>query len=680
MFKQVDQALVWTGGGEYLRLDAWGSSGVRVRARLLAEPIDSDFALLEVAPGSVDIDVTGDTAVFKHGDIEVVLHETVVHDPQQIYDHDFQCRIEFRRRDGQRLLREISTGGSLNRRARTYEPSSGDTYQVRVGFEANPDEQLFGMGQYQESTFDRKGSILELAQRNSQASVPFVLSSQGYGFMWHNPSVGTATFGSNRTEWFSRSTRQIDYWITAGFTPSQIMSAFTEVTGRAPRMPERGLGFWQCKLRYWNQEQLLEVAREYADRDIPVDVIVCDFFHWPRLGDFRFDSNYFPDPKAMVEEVKDLGMEIMISVWPQVSKYSENYRQMKDRNLLVRTEHGVDVQMRFQDPAVFYDATNVEAREFVWDLCRKNYFDLGIRTFWLDEAEPEFETYDYSNYRYQEGSVLEVGNLYPQRYAKGFYEGLLSSGESEIINLLRCAWLGSQRYGALVWSGDIAATWESFRNQIVAGLHMGIAGIPWWTTDIGGFWGGDPNDPDYQELIVRWFQWGTFCPVMRLHGFREPESAIVHPDGRLNCPTGADNEIWSYGEEAYNIMKRHIAIREAMRPYTRAVMDEAHTTGAPVMRPMFYEFPEDKECWSLSDQYMFGPDLLVAPVLQADKEDRSVYLPAGADWIDAYSGHRLSGGERVTVQAPLEVIPLFLRGDSREELSQLAQFLNPNVT
>ena len=363
-----------------------------------------------------------------------------------------------------------------------------------------------------------------------------------------------------------------------------------------------------------------------------------------------------------------MGVELMVSVWPQVSLASENYQEMRDNNLLVRSESGVDVQMRFQDPCVFYDTTNPAAREYVWEKCRQNYYDLGVRTFWLDEAEPEYEVYDYANYRYHLGPNLQIGNLYPQLYARGFYEGQVAAGQTDPVNLVRCAWAGSQRYGALVWSGDIHSTWEDFRAQITAGLHMGIAGIPWWTTDIGGFYGGDPDDEGFRELLVRWFQWGTFCPVMRLHGYRLPETPITHADGRPNCPTGGDNEVWSYGEEVYEILSTYLQLRERMRPYVRELMGQAHEHGDPVIRPMFYGYPEDERSWMVDDQFLFGPDLLVAPVVQPGARQREVHLAAGATWTELHSGRTFDGGQTVTVDAPLAVIPVFARGDTQREL------------
>jgi alpha-D-xyloside xylohydrolase len=677
VFELDGEALVWRGNGETLRVQAWGANSLRVRARLMGEILDTDYALLCPDESTGEIEVDGDTAVVRNGRLHAVLRATSTHDAVNMSHDMSRCDIEFRTPDGRTLLKELPHGGSLNLRARRFEAIPGGDHQLTASFESDPGERLYGMGQYQQHVMDLKGCLFELAHRNSQASVPFVLSSSGYGFFWHDPSIGSASFGRNRTEWRSRSTRQLDYWVTAGDEPAEIVRAFAAATGKAPMMPERGLGFWQCKLRYWNQEQLLDVAREHKRRGLPLDVIVCDFFHWPRMGDFRFEEAFFPDPAAMVEELRSLGVELMVSVWPQISVFSENYQQMRDNNLLVRSEAGVDVQMRFQEPSVFYDATNPAARAYVWNKCKQNYVDAGIRTFWLDEAEPEYETYDYGHYRYHAGPVLQVGNLYPQQYARGFYEGQTAAGDSDPVNLLRCAWAGSQRYGALVWSGDIRSTWEDFRRQITAGLHMGVAGIPWWTTDIGGFHGGDPDDDGFRELLVRWFQWGTFCPVMRLHGDRVPPTSLTHPDGRPSCPTGADNEVWSYGEDVYQILARYLHLREALRPYVRDLMRQAHEDGAPVMRPMFYGYPGDDECWQVDDQYLFGGDLLVAPVVRPGATQRSVFLPSGTSWTQASTGAVHEGGRRITATAPLEIIPVFVRqgGDPAlvEALSRVPQ-------
>lgn len=462
-------------------------------------------------------------------------------------------------------------------------------------------------------------------------------------------------------KWEAESTKQIDFWITAGDSPEEVVQRYADVTGKTPMMPEYGLGFWQCKLRYQTQEELLSVAREYYRRGVPLDVIVADFFHWTLEGTWAFDPEYWPDPKAMVQELEEMGTKLMVSVWPTVSIHSPDYDYMKERGFLVRSETGVKINMLMIDPTSFTDMTHPDARKFVWDKIKQNYYDAGIKAFWLDVAEPEYSSYDFENYRYYQGSVLEVGNQYPMWYTRMIYDGMTEAGEKDVVSLVRCAWAGSQRYGALVWSGDIPSTFDSFKKQIICGLQMGMAGIPWWTTDIGGFHDGDIRDPKFQELLVRWFQYGAFCPVMRLHGNRLPYKEPLADVGGGRCGSGAENEIWSYGEENYRIMKKYIEIREEMRPYTRRLMKEASEKGTPVMRPLFYHFQKDARAWEIKDQFLFGDKVLVAPVTEYQQRKRDVYLPEGAEWTEQSTGKKYAGGQTVCAEAPLDVIPVFIR-------------------
>ncbi len=648
-FTSDQTALIFRNAGETLELRAWGENSLRVRAVMMEDVTDDRWALLEPQPTRPDIQIGEKQARITNGRLTAEVTVDGWHN---------LASIAYTNPQGKALLRETPQCGALALHARAFEPLTGGDYSLTVRFDGEEDERLYGMGQYQLETLNLKHCALELAHRNSQASVPFVMSSRGYGFLWHNPAVGEAVFAKNYTLWKAGCTRQMDYWITAADSPAEISLAYARATGFAPMMPEYGLGFWQCKMRYWNQEQLLEVAREHKRRGLPMDVIVCDFFHWPKMGDYRYDPEFFPDPKAMADELNAMGIELMVSVWPQVSLESENYGEMYRQGLLVRAEHGEQIGMRFQGDSMFYDATNPRARAYVWDKCRKNYYDQGARLFWLDEAEPEYGTYDYNNYRYHLGPAVRVGNLYPQMFARTFYEGMRGSGMEQPVNLLRCAWAGSQRYGALVWSGDIHSNWETLRKQVCAGLSMGVAGIPWWTTDIGGFFGGYPDDPAFRELLVRWFQWGAYCPVMRMHGDRLPEEPVTRADGSQTQPAGAPNEIWSYGEEAYPILVKYLRVREALRDYVRDAMRETHETGKPVMRPMFYEYPEDEACADLQDQYLFGSRYLVAPVMRAGQRSRRVYLPRGA-WRNVDTGEILAGGGWVEVPAPLDVMPVF---------------------
>ncbi len=650
-FEQQGRELIWRNAGETLVITPWGTDSLRVRSAMMYDVADDRFALLDVPETPSAIVIDGEKARITNGKLTAEVTMDGWH-------HD-AC-ISFYNQKGELLLRETNPGGALDLRSRNFQPITGGDYELTATFEGQDGEHIWGMGQYQEEVIDWKGSTLEMKHRNSQASVPFYISSRGYGFLWHNPAVGSVTFGSNRTTWQAESTKQLDYWVTCGDKPADISRNYGQATGYAPEMPEYGLGFWQCKLRYWNQEQLLEVAREYHRRGLKIDVIVIDFFHWPRMGDFRFDEEFFPDPAAMVQELQSMGIELMVSVWPQVAHTSENFAEMNQQGLLVRADYGPQIGMRFVEDSIFLDATNPRARKYVWQKIKKNYYDMGIRVFWLDEAEPEYNPYDVKHYRYHLGPAQQVSNVYPQLYSRLFYDGMVEEGQQNPVNLVRCAWAGSQRYGALVWSGDIHSRWEDFRNQICAGIHMGCAGIPWWTTDIGGFHGGWPDNEDFRELFIRWFQWGTYCPVMRLHGDRQPHHPVQRKDGTYILDSGYNNEVWSYGEKAYPILTGCMARREELRPYVRRLMHEAHTSLTPLMRGMFYEFPEDENCATLKDQYMFGPDYLVAPVVHPGQRERGVYLPAGS-WEDIADGAVYEGGQRVTVAAPIEKIPVFKR-------------------
>lgn len=562
---------------------------------------------------------------------------------------------------------------------RELKPIIGGDYQATLRLEAFDDEKIYGMGQRQEKQLNYKGCILELAQRNTQATVPFVLSNRGYGFLWNNPAIGQVTFANNETKWEARDTDQLDFWVTAADSPAQTVENYTAATGKVPMMPKFASGFWQCKLRYKTQEELLKVAHEYKDKGLPINVIVIDFFHWPNQGEWKFDPKYWPDPKGMVDELKQLGIKLMVSIWPTVDVNSENYDEMNDKGYLVRSERMYQDSYHFMGNETFFDATNPGACKYVWDKAKQNYYDNGVRMFWLDEAEPEYGfMYDFDHFRYYQGPALKLSNVYPLEYAKAFYEGQKAAGQKDIMNLVRCVWAGSQKYGVVLWSGDVHSTFESLQKQVVAGLNAGLSGISWWTTDIGGFTGGNVHDPQFHELLTRWFQFGTFCPVMRLHGFREPaEQTIEHADRMFNQPfgSGAFNEIYKYPRPTYEILRKYLFMREAIRPYVMEQMKEAHTDGTPVMRPLFYDFAKDGQTWDISDEYMFGPDVLVAPILHAGQTKRDVYLPASEDWIDVNTKQTYHGGQTVTVDCPIDTLPLFTRAS--HPLDSLLNFTVP---
>ncbi len=680
--KQEGNRLVIINGTEQTWIEPWGRNSLRVRMTKEAKMDENDWALtekVEECVPEISFETVDTTDPWYKSDEWEKYHSTGV--VSKIRNGKITAVvnpegwISFINDKGEELTAEYwRTRDRINRYCaplrivgRELKPKNGSSdYSLCARFEAYDDEKIFGMGQYQEKNLNKKGACLELCHRNSQASVPFMISSRGYGLFWNNPAIGTATFATNKTEWVAYSTKKLDYFITAGDTPAELEENYSAATGRTPMMPEYGLGYWQCKLRYRNQEELLTVAREMKRRGLPIDAIVVDFFHWTRQGDFKFEPRDWPDPAAMVKELKEMGIETVVSVWPTIDERSENFGEMAANGYLVTADRGNSNHMTWMGNTVFYDATHPGAQKFVWEKCKKNYYDNGIRCFWLDEAEPEYGPYDFDNYRYYAGSALQCSNVYPVGYAKGFYDGLKSVGETEIMSLVRCAWAGSQKYGVLTWSGDIYSSFRSMREQLQAGLNMCLAGIPWWTSDIGGFLGGDITDKKFQELLIRWFEWGAFCPVFRMHGERSPwyEREEEFINGVRQLTSGQDNEVWSFGEENYEIMKKYLFIRENLRDYVREGMKTASKNGTPIMRPLFYDFSSDGECWNVEDEYMFGPELLVAPVMQEGAVERELYLPAGTGWTDANTGIKYEGGQRIKVPAPIDIIPVMIKEGS----------------
>lgn len=634
---------------EVLEIEPWGSDALRVRTTCLPE-IKPDWisALLPQEQHQVEIQIGENEASLRNGSIMVHVNASGV--------------LSFANADTGIVLLKEQPIHALSIPARHYKGVRGDLFYIDVCFEAYDDECIYGLGQHQHGRLDQKGCVIELVQRNTEVSIPFLLSSRGYGFLWNNPSVGRVELGYNATRWVAEAAPHVDYWITTGDDPAEILSHYADVTGHVPMLPAWASGFWQSKLRYASQQELISVAEEYHRRELPLSVIVVDFFHWTRQGDWQFNPNYWPDPSGMVKMLERLGVRAMVSVWPTVNRLSDNYREMECKGYIARNKNGTPAHMYFVDNQAekgiyvhYYDPTHPRARKYIWEKVKQGYYRHGIKLFWLDACEPEMLPMTPENLRFYAGDGEAVANIYPLHHVQGFYEGMKMEGEQEIVFLCRSAWAGSQRFGAAVWSGDIPSTFSAMRNQVKAGLNIGISGIPWWTHDIGGFRGGDPTDPAFRELVVRWFQFGAFSPLFRLHGHRLPNSGDFG---------GAANEVWSFGDEAYEILKQYLLIREQLRPYIMDQMRTAHKQGLPPMRPLFLDFPNDSSCYSIEDEYMFGPDLLVAPVLEADAQSRKLYLPADTIWNDAWTSQQYEGGQCIDVPVGLQIIPLFLKGNS----------------
>lgn len=633
-----DNKIYMTRAGEAVCVSACGKNSIRFQAAPSGKLIEQNWTLM---PQEVPAKVweEEDKAVLETGTMRAEL----TRDGKLTYF-----------RDGKQILRE-QPEMTFNSGIRNYRNKGSHLWTVRISFEANENEHFYGLGHEPTDCFDLKGCTYDLRHLNAKCSMPYVYSTLGYGFLWNQPSTGRCELACNRTRWTSDSTRQVDYVVIGG-SPREVAGTLADLTGHAPMMPDWATGFWQCKLRYETQEQVLSVARRYKELGIPLSVIVIDYFHWTEQGDYRYDPKYWPDPRAMADELHKMGIRLMVSMWPTINEKSENYQTMLDNNMLIRTVSGSNRVFDFYGPQAEIDPTNPETRKYVWQRLKENYVDNGVDLLWFDEAEPEIHPEHFDNLILSLGNGDEVGLIYPYYYAQLVYDGMKEMGRDDIVTLSRCAYIGAQKFGTLVWSGDIPSTFESLRKQIKSGLNMAMCGIPWWTTDIGGFYGGDIESDEFRELIVRWFQYGVFCPVFRLHGSRNGHDRTRD----IIEPSGGDNELWSFGDRDYEILRDLVFLRERLRPYIHDQMAIASKDGVPVMRPLIFDWPEDETCTSIGDEFLFGDDILFAPIVNQGETSRRVYLPAG-EWVFARDGKEYAGGQWITCTAEVNEFIAFVK-------------------
>lgn len=640
-FEIEDNAIYFTREGERGKISACGENSIRFQASPTGRLIDQDWTLM---PYNVEAKAwqEGTYAVLKVGDMSAKIHDN--------------GRIEYFKCN-KKILSEKSEL-TFESGIRNYRNKASGLWSARVTFEANAEEHFYGLGHEATGCFDLKGCTIDLRHVNAKCTIPYVYSSLGYGFLWNMPSTGSCELANNRTRWVSDSTKQMDYVVIGG-NPKEVTNTLTDLTGHAPVMPDWAMGFWQCKLRYETQEEVLQVAEQYQKLGIPLSVIVIDYFHWTEQGDYKFNPKYWPNPKEMADKLHDMGIKLMISMWPTINENSENYAEMLDRNMLIRTTRGSNRVFDFYGPQAEIDPTNVETREFVWSKLKKNYIDHGVDCLWFDEAEPEIHPEHFDNLILSIGNGDEVGLLYPYYYAQLVYDGMKKDKRDDIVTLSRCAYLGAQKFGTVVWSGDIPSTFQSLSDQVKAGLNMSMCGIPWWTTDIGGFYGGDIESDYFRELIVRWFQYGVFCPVTRLHGSRDGHDRTRD----IIEPSGGDNEIWSFGERNTEILKELVLLRYRLQPYIKRYMIKASEQGDPVMRPMFFDYSEDENCYQLGEQYMFGEDILFAPITNQGQKTKKVYLPDG-QWILTKDSALYEGGQWYELEAEIHEFIAFVKADT----------------
>lgn len=550
---------------------------------------------------------------------------------------------------------------SLNYRPYLFKKNDFNNYTTELLLEGDPTEFISGLGGYQETHLNKNLNYYELMHRNSQTSIPLYLSSKNYGFIWNSSAVGEVFFGKNIKKWTAFNDCSIDYLVTVGKCPKQILEQFSNMLGRAPMIDTSLLGLWQSKLRYQTLEELKEVVQGYNTRKVPLSVIVIDYFHWPAQGDFKFDLNYWSGIKDFADQLKEQGTQLMVSLWPTIEKESENYNLYHQEKMILTSKEGNDIIF---NGAKILDFSNPDTRELVRDLLKNNYLDNNVSLFWADQAEPEMNYYDHAQYQSYEGDFNLHASKYPYYYIKTVRKVLSDKGAPTLI---RSAWFNSQKYGALAWSGDIDSSFDSLRRQIQVGLNMGVSGIPWWTSDIGGFHSGDSNSGYFKELLIRWFQFATFSPILRMHGDRQPHTPKIGEKGGGVRTSGGPNEIWSFGPLVESILKKHVSIRQKLKPYLIHVYKETSKYGYPIMRPMFLEYPHDPQAWKETYQYLLGSDLLIAPVVDHKATQLEVYLPEGNTWVNLIDNKEHEGGTVISQQVTLEKLPVYYRKDTQFE-------------
>jgi alpha-D-xyloside xylohydrolase len=554
---------------------------------------------------------------------------------------------------GDRLLRE---GDSI---PRTYDPAevNGEhTYRVTERFSPDATEGFYGLGQHQNGMFNYRGATIELGQNNTDVAIPFLVSSKGYAILWNTASL---TYVDNRfpleLSFSSIAGNALDYYFIYGPEMDSIIHQYRNMTGHAPMLPKWAYGFFQSKDRYVSLDEILTIARRYREEHIPLDAIVQDWFWWKTEGDPIFNANYHDVPKDL-ETLHQLHVHAMISVWGLFDPASENFKKLSAQNFDVPKAH-------------VYDATNPVAREFYWNNLAGKLFAQGWDAFWLDSAEPE-EYWPHMgdailrNKQLAIGNGAEFTNIYPLLHTSGIQEHWKAATDQKRVFLLtRSAFLGQQRVGATVWSGDVYSTYWGLAHQVPAGLNFALSGYPYWTTDIGGYWppyDGAIQEPAYQELYARWFEFGTFCPIFRTHGHRP------------------QNEMWTY-DKVEPILIAYDKLRYRLMPYIYSLAWKVTDQDYTIQRPLVMDWRTDPNTFNIADQFMFGPAIMVNPVLKADATRRNVYLPDSPVWYDFWTGVAVKGGRDVEADAPLDRLPLYVRAGSILPLGPEIEYATENA-
>ena len=608
--------------------------------------------------------------------------------------------VSYFSKDGKVLLAEKSGMQFID-----FDDAGTKTYQVYQPFVLDKEEAIYGLGQLQNGKMIQRNMTKNLVQGNVEDVSPFFQSTKGYGVFWDNYSPTLFTDNEVETSFRSEVGDCVDYYFMYGKNADGVIAQVRSLTGQAPMFPLWTYGYWQSKERYKSQEEVVDVVRKYRELGIPLDGIIQDWQYWGHnylWNAMDFQNPTFNHPQKMMEDVHAMNAHMAISIWSSFGPMTKPYRELDKKGMLFNfttwPQSGLESwspNMEYPSGVRVYDAYNPEARDIYWKYLNDGIFKLGMDAWWMDSTEPDHldwkpEDMDTKTYL---GSFRKVRNAYPLMTVGGVYDHQRAvTSDKRVFILTRSGFLGQQRYGANVWSGDVASTWESFRNQIPAGLNFSLCGMPHWNSDIGGFFAGHYNkswnddsaskNPLYQELYVRWLQFGTFNPMMRSHG------------------TDVYREIYKFGkkgEPVYDAIEKMIGLRYSLLPYIYSTSWEVSNRQSSFMRALMMDFVDDRKVWDINDEYMFGKSILVAPITHAqytpeavvkvseeegwnrdgakktktdaavdfmETKSTNIYLPAGTLWYDFWTNEKHEGGKEITKETTLDVIPLYVKAGS----------------
>lgn len=605
-------------------------------------------------------------------------------------------KITYKSSSGKELLKEVGSD------FKPFNDAGNQTYSVSQSFQLEKEEPIYGLGILQNGKMSQRNTDVKMIQNNTWDFVPFFQSVKGYGVFWDNYSPTQFTDKPDKTSFSSEVGEGVDYYFIYGKNADGVVAGMRNLTGKVPMIPLWTYGFWQSKERYKSQDELVDVVKKYRELKVPLDGIIQDWQYWGNNYQWNamdFISPDFSDAKKMIQDIHDMNAHLSVSIWSSFGPMTNPYREMDKKGMLFNfktwPESGLEVwppDMNYPSGVRVYDAYNPEARNIYWKYLNKGVFSFGVDSWWMDSTEPDHlsqkpEDLDTKTYL---GSFRKVRNAYPLMTVGGVYDHQReTTSDKRAFILTRSAFAGQQRYAANTWSGDVNSSWESLRNQVPAGLNFSLTGNPNFNSDIGGFFAGvykrngGANNPMFQELYVRWLQYGTFTPMMRSHG------------------TDVPREIYQFGKKGdvvYDAIEKFINLRYSMLPYIYSVSWDVSKNNSSFLRALSMDFSSDQKTWNINNEYLFGKSFLVAPILNpqytpekfiktdenegwnktdASKKENSlsnidftqnktvkVYLPAGSDWFDFWTNEKHKGDQEIEKSVNLQSIPLYVKAGS----------------